>query len=177
MLPEPKISLIFAMAQNRAIGLSGDIPWHIPDDLKRFKELTLAHVCIMGRKTFESIVARLGKPLPGRTTLIVSRNGYAYGDLTPFTTVEAAIEAAQEIARAQAQEEIFICGGAAIYAAAMPLADRLYVTRVELSPMADTFMPLWDETAFRVMGERHIDADPSYRFIDYERISSRAERR
>lgn len=175
MSHEPKVSLIFAMAQNRAIGAGGDIPWHISDDLKRFKALTMGHVCIMGRKTFESIVARLGKPLPGRTTLVVSASGYAYGDIAVFTTVEAAIRAGQTMAQTQNQDEIFICGGAAVYAAALPVADRLYVTRVESSPEADTFMPPWDEDLFCITEAQHINANPAYSFIDYERISSPTE--
>lgn len=168
-----KTSLIFAMARNRAIGFQGDIPWYIPDDLKRFKALTLGHPCIMGRKTFESIVKRLGKPLPGRSTIVISRSGFEYGDIPVFPDVAEAIEAAQMVALHQDKPEIFVCGGAEIYAAAMPYADRLYVTEVDMIAQGDAFMPAWDKAEFRTLKSEQVNAvgdTPAYTFVDYERL-------
>lgn len=166
----PRISIIVAMARNRAIGLRGEIPWHIPDDLKRFKALTLGHPCIMGRKTFESIVARLGKPLPGRTSIVVSKKGFHYHDVPVFADVQKAIEAAKEFAIRDGRNEVFICGGAQIYAAALPLADKLYVTEVDGEPEADVFMPEWNPLQFRQVKLEPHDGDPPYSFIDFVRV-------
>jgi dihydrofolate reductase len=165
-----KTALIFAMARNRAIGFQGDIPWHIPDDLKRFKTLTLGHPCVMGRKTFESIVKRLGKPLPGRASIVVSKSGYEYGDIPVFPHVAEAIEAAKLMAFAQERTEIFICGGAEIYAATLPIADRLYVTEVDMIAQGDAFMPVWDVDAFaEVTRDAHAGA-PAFTFTTLERL-------
>lgn len=157
--------MIFAMARNRAIGLKGDIPWYIPDDLKRFKALTLGHPCIMGRKTFESIVARLSKPLPGRTSLVISRSGYNYPGVDVYPTIDQAITAAKEL-----DDTIFICGGAEIYALALPHATHLYVTEVDLDPDADAFMPMWDINDFEEVQRINVDGNPQYAFIDYARV-------
>lgn len=136
------LSIIVAMASNRVIGRDNDMPWHIPEDLRRFRDLTMGKPVIMGRKTFESIHARLGKPLPGRTNIVVSRNAAAGG---PGYTLCATLQAALDVARAEAQarglDEIFIIGGAQIYAQALPLADRIYLTEIDAVPGGDTFFP------------------------------------
>jgi dihydrofolate reductase len=164
-----KTSLIFAMARNRAIGFQGDIPWYIPDDLKRFKALTLGHPCIMGRKTFESIVKRLGKPLPGRMNIVISRSGYEYGDVPVFPDVDEAIEAAKLIALHGEKEQIFICGGSDIYKAALPNADRLYVTDVDMIVQGDAFMPEWPKNSFTQTHEEHHAGPPAFTWRDYNR--------
>jgi dihydrofolate reductase len=159
------VSLIFAMARNRAIGHKGDLPWHIPGDLQRFRALTSGHPCIMGRKTCESIIKRLGKPLPGRPSIVISRSGYTY----PGVTVVSNIESSLDVAQSMSPTEIFVIGGADIYALALPWASRLYITEVDLKPDADAFMPVWDETAFTLTYQEDHAGSPTYRFLDYVR--------
>ena len=161
------ICIIVAMARNRAIGLKGEIPWHIPDDLKRFKMLTLGHPCIMGRKTFESILARLGKPLPGRDTIVVSRAGFSYPGVPVCSDIETAIDVAKKVAINGGKDKIFVCGGAQIYAASIPKADRLYITEVDLEPDADVFMPEWDHARFQEISRESHAGTPAFSYVDY----------
>ncbi len=163
------VSIIAAMARNRAIGLRGDIPWYIPDDLKRFKALTLGHSCIMGRKTFESIVARLGKPLPGRDTIVVSASGFSYPGVIVCADVDRAIEVGRGLAVKNGKDQIFVCGGAQIYVAMMPCADRLYITEVDMEPDADAFMPNWDQSVFEEISREVHSGTPAFVYVDYER--------
>lgn len=144
------------------------MPWHIPADLKRFKELTMGHPVIMGRKTFESILDYLGKPLPGRKNIIVSGSGFnsTYSDVPVFPNVHSAIEAAKE----EGMSEVFIIGGAQIYQQTLKLADRLYLTQVHRDVDGDAFFPAidlsqWQETA----REDHLDHDPPYSFLTLQR--------
>lgn len=150
----PPLCIAVAMAQNRVIGRDNDMPWHIPEDLRRFKALTLGKPVIMGRKTFESILARLGKPLPGRTNIVVSRKGLAAAP--PGATVcdrfDAALETAQTVAAQTGAAEIFVIGGAQIYARALPQVERIYRTDIEVEMAGDAlFPPLdpqdWEEIA------------------------------
>ncbi|MFZ1626929.1 MAG: dihydrofolate reductase [Candidatus Moraniibacteriota bacterium] len=130
----PKISLIAALAENRVIGKEGKIPWHLKDDFRRFKERTVGHVIIMGRKTHESI----GRPLPGRTNIVITR------DVTrdvPGCVIVGSLEMALEKAREIETEEIFVIGGGQIYTEALPLADRLYLTRIHVIMDGDAFFP------------------------------------
>ncbi len=161
-----RVVMIFAMSKNRVIGNNGDIPWYIPDDLKRFKALTLGHACIMGRKTCESIVSRLGKPLPGRSTIVLSRSGYHQPGVMCAGDALSALHMAGAQARAQGQNEIFICGGAEIYALFMPIAHTLYATVVDQEYDGDAVMPLWDEHAFAVT---EMETHDGYAFVTYER--------
>jgi dihydrofolate reductase len=133
------ISLIAAMDKNRGIGVDHQLPWRLSADLKRFRELTMGRHLIVGRKTFESI----GKPLPGRELIIVTRNeNYrAEGCFTVHSVAEAI-----SLARARGESEVFVCGGAEIYAQSIGLAHRLYLTLVEAEVAADTFFPEWDES-------------------------------
>lgn len=130
------ISLIVAMDRKRGIGVEGRLPWRLPADLKRFRELTMGHHLIVGRKTFESI----GRPLPGRQTIIVTRDR-TYQAAGCFIT--HSVEEAIALAQARGETEVFICGGAEIYAQSLPSADRLYPTLVEAEVAADTFFPEW----------------------------------
>ena len=119
------VTIVAAVARNGVIGVDGGLPWHLPDDLRRFKELTLGHVLVMGRKTYESI----GRPLPGRTTVVVTRSAEwdrGSGEVVVAPGVPEAIEAAAAI-----DDEVFVVGGAQVYAAALPLADRLELTFVD----------------------------------------------
>lgn len=163
----PRLSLIVAVASNGVIGVDGQLPWRLPDDLKRFKALTMGHTLVMGRKTHESI----GRLLPGRRTIIVSRNpAYRVEGATVVDSVEAAIQAAA------GETEVFVVGGGEIYALALPMADRLLVTEVDLAPEGDAFFPAvdrahWSETARE---SRMTDHGVRYAFVDYQRADLQA---
>jgi len=133
------ISLLVAMDEKRGIGKDGKLPWRLSSDLKRFRALTMGHHIIVGRKTFESI----GKPLPGRQTIVVTRN-------TAYTVegclVAGSVQAALSLAEARGESEAFIIGGADIYAQALPLADRVYLTEVHAEVDADTYFPEFDRS-------------------------------
>lgn len=136
---KPIISIIAAIGKNRELGKDNKLLWHIPDDFKRFKEITSGHPVIMGRKTYESI----GKPLPDRTNIIITRDAnYKVGGCLVTHSLEKAIEIAQSsIAKAKKGKEIFIIGGGQIYQQAIDIADKLYLTIVEGKYSADTFFP------------------------------------
>lgn len=133
------ISIIVAMSENNAIGKKGKIPWHLPNDLKQFKKVTIGHHIIMGRKTFDSI----GKPLPGRTNVVITHQK----DLKiEGCEVVNSMGAALAIARLDNQEEVFIIGGASIYKSILSDAEKIYLTRVHTKVIeADTFFPQIDE--------------------------------
>ena len=141
------ISLIVAVSENGAIGKDGGIPWHLPADLKMFKRITMGHHLIAGRKTFDSI----GKVLPGRKMIILSRQeGYQpKGCQLPGCQVAASLPQALEIARATGEDEVFIGGGAVVYAQALPMATRLYLTQVHAQVEGDTFFPAFDPQAWQ----------------------------
>lgn len=163
----PRISLIVAVGRNGVIGREGALPWRLPEDLKRFKALTMGHVMIMGRKTYESI----GRLLPGRRSMIVSRQaGYAVPGATVSTSFENAIAAAGDVA------EVFVIGGGEIYKAALPRAHRLLVTEVDASPEGDAYFPavdttVWRETARETHPAVETSGAPGFAFVDYERIT------
>lgn len=140
------ISLIVAAADNNVIGKDNAMPWHISEDFKHFKEVTMGKPCIMGRKTFESILEQLGKPLPGRTSIVISRSGFSHESATVCASLEDAITEAQKLT----DDEIMVIGGAQIYELALPQADKIYLTRVHQSPDGDAFFPAlnddWRET-------------------------------
>ena len=131
------VSLLVAMDERRGIGRAGRLPWRLSTDLRRFRELTMGHHIIVGRKTFESI----GKPLPGRAMIIVTRDPLyqVAGCVTAHSIVDAI-----ELARAAGETELFICGGAEIYAQTIAVAERIYLTRVAADCDADTFFPEFD---------------------------------
>ncbi len=160
-----RVSLIAAVATNGAIGRGGSLPWHLPPDLARFKRLTSGHTLLMGRRTFESIGRR---PLPGRTTVVVTREA----GLAAMPGVLAAPTVAEGIAVAPGPE-VFVAGGAGIYRDALPLADRLEMTWIEQDFPGDTFFPQVDWSAWRLTDEeRHPPGDGApfaYRFATYER--------
>lgn len=162
------IALIAALARNRAIGLAGRMPWHLPDDLKRFKQLTLGHAIIMGRKTFESI----GRPLPGRTNLIVSRQL-----TTPPAGCEMHSSLEQALASPAASGEVFVIGGGEIYALTLPMAQRMYLTHINAEFPGDTFFPPFEASQWRETARithRHAGVPPfDYAFVNYERVAGR----
>ncbi|MEW5788901.1 MAG: dihydrofolate reductase [Pseudomonadota bacterium] len=155
-------NLIVAMARNRVIGVNNSLPWRLSEDLKHFKALTMGHHIIMGRKTYESI----GKPLPGRTTVIVTRDpAYRVAGCLTVHSVPAAIDACG------ADPEIFFVGGAELYTQVLPLADRLYITEIQADYPGDAHFPdfsggPWRETA----RECHVNAEGlGFHFVVYQR--------
>lgn len=126
------ISIIVAMAKNRLIGRNGQIPWHLPSDLQRFKQLTMGHTLLMGRRTLESI----GQPLPGRRTIVLSRDpDYSVAGCDMASDIESAIQLADSA------EELFICGGAEIYQQTLPLAERVYLTALDTKMEGNCYFP------------------------------------
>lgn len=155
------VSLIVAAAENNVIGKDGAMPWHIPEDLKRFKTLTMGKPCVMGRKTFESILTQLGKPLPGRTSIVVSRSGFIYESATTCPSLESALEKAKETA-----DEIMIIGGAQIYEQALPLAQRIYLTRIHQTPDGDALFPEIDKEAWKETARENFE---THSFLTFEK--------
>jgi len=157
------LSLIAAMASNRVIGDKGDIPWKIPGEQKMFKEITLGHTVIMGRKTYES----LGRPLPGRTNIIITRQAnYQAPGCAIAPDLAAAIEAC-----GPNEEEAFICGGGQLYHEALAMADRIYLTVLSREVAGDTCFPEISETEFEITESKMIDGVEPYGFYIYERIN------
>ncbi len=169
-----KVSLIVAMAENRCIGKDNKMPWHISDDLKRFKSLTMGHPVIMGRKTFESILGYLKKPLPGRDNIIISRSGYTNDFSCPvYSDISSSITSAKDIANKDNLKEVFIIGGAQIYSQSIDHADCLHLTKVHKSVEGDAFFPEFKEDEWiETLREDHMDHNPPYSFITLERKPS-----
>ena len=155
-----KLSLICAMATNRVIGRNNSLPWHLSEDLKYFKRVTMGCPIIMGRKTYESI----GRPLPGRANIVISRNPeFTAEGVKVVQSLEQAIKLAESITYIDGAEEAFVIGGAAIYSAAMPLAQRFHLTRVHAQVNGDTCLEGFDESRWQeIMREdfSHDEANP-----------------
>ncbi len=173
------VSLVAAVAANGVIGNRGALPWRLPDDMARFRELTMGHAVIMGRSTYET----LKKPLRGRRNIVLSRN---QGLLIPGCVVvhspQAAREAAAGPAAAREEEatpdaEVFVIGGAAIYELFLPDAQRLYITWIDVEIPGDTVFPPVDWRAWRVVretaGQAAAGAPFPHRFVDYEKVPAR----
>lgn len=165
-----QISLVVAAALNNAIGKEGVMPWHLPSDLKHFKNVTWGLPVIMGRKTFES----LGKPLPGRTNIVISRQSEwrpASEELIVVKSPDAALEAAVSCG----VKEAMIIGGGEIYRLFWPLATRIYLTRVESNPEADTFFPAMVPSVWKLVQQLDREADSknsfNHSFQVWERLS------
>jgi dihydrofolate reductase len=153
------LAMILAIGDNGAIGKDGKVPWRIPEDMRFFKKTTMGHAVIMGRKTWDEV----GKALPGRRNLVVSRKpGLTLEGAEVFTSVEDAIAAARET-----DDEPYVIGGAEIYAAAMPLATRIYLTEVHRDVDADTFFQL-DRTGWREVERRPAETE-GVEFVTLER--------
>lgn len=166
-MEKPKISIVAAIGKNREIGKGDELLWHIPDDLRRFKQLTLGHPVIMGRKTFESIVASLGKPLPGRTNIVVTRDtSWSYANANVAHSIEDAIKQAKKMDG----EEIFIEGGADIWKQSLPLADKLYLTLIDDEQGGDAFFPPYEDLfPTKTLEEEHQWNGLKYRWVDLEK--------
>ena len=146
------VSIIAAMDKKRGIGIDNKLPWRLPADLKRLRDLTMGHHIVVGRKTFESI----GRPLPGRRMIVVTRDGTYKAE---GCDVVHSVEDALNLARLRGESEVFICGGAEIYARSIGIADRMYLTFVDAEVAADTFFPEFDERDWRELESIYQPAD------------------
>jgi dihydrofolate reductase len=170
-------SLIVAASSNEVIGAAGGLPWHLTDDLRRFKRLTNGHPVVVGRVTHESIVRRLGRPLPGRTSVVLSSHAPAeIADGTIWvTSLESAMSTARALEADVAEGEIFVIGGTSVYEQALPQVDRVYLTRVHREVAGDTSMPPDWLKGFRLVREEHrpaLGAESAYSWLDYVREAS-----
>jgi dihydrofolate reductase len=161
-MARPKISVIVAVAKDRAIGKDNKLLWDIPEDLQHFKKITSGHPVIMGQKTFES----LNKPLPGRTNIVLT---FDKSYQSPGCIVVHSIDEAIKVASEKDQEEIFFIGGGQIYAQAIKIADKLYLTLVEGEYEADTFFPDYSEFKKVILEEPHESSGYKYKFLELER--------
>ncbi|MGZ9030213.1 MAG: dihydrofolate reductase [Burkholderiaceae bacterium] len=160
----PRVTLILARARNGVIGANGGLPWRLPEDLQFFKRTTMGHPIVMGRKTWESI----GRPLPGRRSVVVTRDRRF-----AVPGAEVAHSLGEAVLRCAEAEEIFVIGGAQLYAEALPRADRLLLTEIDADFDGDTFLPapssdVWAESS----RERHPPTDGrsyAFDFVDYRR--------
>ena len=163
------LSLIAALGENRVIGVDNSMPWHLPGDFKYFKATTLGKPIIMGRKTWDS----LGRPLPGRLNLVVSRQtDLALEGAEVFPSLEAAVERADAWAREHGADELMLIGGAQLYTQGLEQADRLYLTRVELSPQGDAWFPQFDTRQWKLVSNVQNPAEgdkPAYNFEVWEK--------
>lgn len=159
-----RVSLVAAMDRRRLIGAAGRLPWHLPADLAHFKRLTLGKPILMGRRTFESI----GRALPGRHNIVISRDpGFRAEGCTVAPSLQAGL-AASGVA-----PEVMVIGGASIYAQALALADRMYLTLVEAELEGDVYFPAWDPREWREVDRRRFEPDGrnayAYSFVTLER--------
>ena len=165
------LTIVVATAQNRAIGLNGKMPWHIPEDLKYFKAVTTGHPIIMGRKTFQSI----GRPLPGRTNIVITRDqDYQAEGITVTHSLEQAIEVAKTVAQKNGVREVMVIGGAEIYALALPFTNKIHRTEIHAETDGDAFFPEliaseWQEIS-RKPGEVTASDGTTYSFVVFERV-------
>ena len=157
------ISLIAALDKNSLIGADNGMPWHLPADFKHFKEVTMGKPVVMGRKTFESI----GRPLPGRKNIVISRNGFSADGVTSADSIEAALKLVEDV------DEVMIIGGANIYAQLIEKASRLYLTHVDAECKGDAWFPEFDSTQWNIIDESFVKMDEKNNFnfniVSYER--------
>lgn len=160
------IALVVAASENGVIGAGGTLPWHIPEDLRRFKALTFGKPCIMGRKTWQSLPR---KPLPGRTNIVVSRDP---GFRAEGARLAADFESALRLAAQENPQEIAVIGGEKIFAAALPHASRIYSTEIAGDIGGDAFMPRFDRSQWREIGRDgpHQSGTLTYSFVTLERL-------
>ncbi len=158
-----QLSIIVAVANNNVIGINNTLPWHLPEDLKRFKALTMGHHIIMGRKTYES----LGRLLPGRTTIIVTRNKHYHVEgAHVVNSLEAALEVSNK------DDEAFLIGGAALYKIGLALADKLYLTEVHEEFEGDAILPSFDLAQWQEISREYHEAANglAFSYVTYKRI-------
>lgn len=161
----PTVALIAAVAENGIIGDDGEMPWHLPADLNHFKQTTMGHPVIMGRRTYESIAAEIGGPLPGRTNIVLSRGSPDVPeDVVVADSVEAAVDAAKSVDGDS--ETVYVVGGATVYEQFLTRADRLVLTELESTYEGDTSFPEWDRNEWR---EASRDQRDGFAFVEYHR--------
>lgn len=171
-----KCALIVAMAKNQTIGIDNTLPWHLPNDLKYFKQVTMAKPIIMGRKTYESI----GRPLPGRTNIVITRQAdYQAEGIVVVNSLQQALDKAEDISFVSGHDEVMVIGGAEIYQQALLQADRLYITHVHAEVDGDAFFPEVDWNDWQEFKRENHPADPEgsekrnpfdYSFVVYDRL-------
>lgn len=158
-----RVSLIVAMGSNGVIGVDDGLPWHLPEDLANFKALTLGHPMIMGRTTYDSI----GRPLPGRTSIVVTRQSdwdAGHDAVLVAHSVDEAFALAEEL-----DDEVALIGGAQLYAAALDRVDRMVVTHVDDAPTGDTVFPDVDWSRWKAIAESAGEGPPPFRIVTYDR--------
>ena len=152
------VAIVAAIGTNGVIGRNGGLPWHLPEDLPRVKRITMGHVLLMGRRTYESI----GRALPGRTTVVVTRTpGWSADGVLVAASIEDALTLASGI-----DSQLFVFGGSAVFAATLPLADHMYLTHVDAAPDGDTYFPDVDWSAWTEVAR---DARDGFAFVEYAR--------
>ena len=165
----PELVIIAAVAEeNRVIGQEKDLPWHIPEDLQHFKNLTTGHPLLMGRRTFESVVHQFGGPLPDRRMVVLTSQGpfEEYPNIETYPSIETAMDALADA------ETVFIGGGEAIYRQFLPRADRLELTLIEGSYEGDTYFPPFEHLVGDTFEETAVDERDGFRFVTYERVGT-----
>jgi dihydrofolate reductase len=166
------ISLVAAVARNGVIGRDGSIPWRLPEDMRHFRDLTMGHPVVMGRRTWESLPDRF-RPLPGRDNVVVTRNpDWAAQGADRAASVEDALRLLDS------EPKVFVIGGGEIYVSALPLADELQLTEIDAEIEGDTTFPDWDRTEFEeISREPHVTEDGTpYAFVTYVRRTGGADR-
>ena len=167
-----RLAVIVAAAENGVIGRNNALPWHLPEDLRYFKKVTMGKPIVMGRKTFESI----GRPLPGRTNIVITRNpDFQAEGVRAVASLDEALRLAEDIALIDGAQEVVVIGGAEIYKAAIPRAGRLYITEVHASVEGDACLPQVEWKYWREIGREHhpaLGTNPyDYSFVIYERLN------
>jgi dihydrofolate reductase len=167
------VAAVVAAAANDVIGADGALPWYLPEDLRRFKSLTSGGVVVMGRATHESILARLGHPLTGRTSIVLSRTPHPGGGQVRYaTSMDSALAAAARLAAAAGQGEYFVIGGASVFGQAMPSIGKIYLTRIHQDIRGDRSMPDGWLAGFelcRTQDGAGAGSGLAYSFLDYRR--------
>ncbi|MFM0158663.1 dihydrofolate reductase [Paraburkholderia sediminicola] len=161
MLNGKRISMVAAMATNRVIGAANDIPWKVPGEQRRFRQLTEGHLVVMGRRTYESI----GRPLPNRDVLVIGTKAVAAERVITCRSMQ---EAAERIAK-DSRDEVFIAGGEKVYRLFLPYADAIYLTEIDLAPAGDTRFPELPADFYCVERTR-VDGPTCYSFLTYRRV-------
>jgi len=163
-----RVTLVAAIARGGVIGTGDSIPWHIPEDLAFFRDLTMGHPVVMGRRTWDSLPDRF-RPLPGRRNVVVTRNPAWEAD-----GAERAASLDHALRLVEGAAEVFVIGGAEIFAAALPVADRLVLTEIELAVSGDVLFPRWDRETFREVSRvRRVSADgTTLAFVTYARAEA-----
>ena len=167
-----RLILVAAVGKHRVIGINNELPWHLPEDLKRFKALTTGHTVAMGRKTYDSIVARLGKPLPNRQSVVLTRDA-AWAPAPDHAGSVRVVESVDALL-ALSDDPIYVIGGAEIYGLTLPLAAELDITEVDVDIQGDAFFPEIDGRQWSRQAGENLTSESSainYRFVRYQRTA------